>query len=37
LNNYAYKGLTVSGLPSIDSITVNVKGTLYDDQNAVIH
>jgi len=36
LNNYAYKGLTVNGLPSIDGITVNVKGTLYDDQNSLI-
>jgi anthranilate/para-aminobenzoate synthase component I len=36
LNNYAYKGLTVNGLSSIDNITVNVEGTLYDDQNAII-
>lgn len=36
LNNYAYKGLTINGLPSIDNITVNVEGTLYDDQNAII-
>lgn len=36
LNNYAYKGLTVSGFPSLDNITVNVEGTLYDDQNAIL-
>lgn len=36
LNNYAYKGLTVNGLSSIDNITVNIEGTLYDDQNAII-
>lgn len=36
LENYAYNGLNVSGLPSIDNITVNVNGTLYDDQNSVI-
>ena len=34
--DYAYNGLNVSGLPSIDNITVYVNGTLYDDQNAVI-
>ncbi len=37
LNNYAYKGLTVSGLSSIDNILINVEGTLYDDQNATIN
>jgi len=36
LNNYAYDGLTVRGLPSLDNINVNVEGTLYDDQNAII-
>ena len=36
LNNYADKGLTINGLHSIDNITVNVKSTLYDNQNAII-
>jgi hypothetical protein len=36
LDNYAYNGLNISGLASIDNITVNVNGTLYDDQNSVI-
>ncbi|NLL06810.1 MAG: hypothetical protein GX270_13730, partial [Clostridiaceae bacterium] len=36
LNNYAFKGLNVSGLPSMDNIFVTVNGTLYDDQNVII-
>jgi hypothetical protein len=28
LNNYAFNGLTVSGLPSMDTMVVNVNGTL---------
>ena len=36
LNNYAFNGLNVSGLPSMDNIFVTVNGTLYDDQNAII-
>jgi len=36
LDNYAYDGLTVRGLPSLDNININVEGTLYDDQNAII-
>lgn len=36
LNKYEFNGLTVSGLPSIDNIFVNVEGTLYDDQNVII-
>jgi len=36
LDNYAFNGLNISGFNSIDNITVNVNGTLYDDQNAII-
>ncbi|NLL07009.1 MAG: hypothetical protein GX270_14785, partial [Clostridiaceae bacterium] len=36
LEDYAFKGLNVNGFNSIDNILVNVNGTFYDDQNAVI-
>lgn len=36
LGDYAFKGLNVNGFNSIDNIVVNVNGTYYDDQNAII-
>nr|WP_235715956.1 hypothetical protein [Acetivibrio cellulolyticus] len=36
LDKYMYNGLRVSGLSSIDNISVTVNGSMYDDQNATI-